>query len=77
MQKAYTLWAMDSMTDKEALTLLISSRDNWLKACALYTVGEKGVIEVQEHVKEACGSSNILVRESAELAWRKLGLSKN
>jgi AAA family ATP:ADP antiporter len=74
MQRAYALWAMESMTDKEALTLLISSRDNWLKACALYTAGEKRVIEVQEYVKEACGSSSILVRESAELAWKKLGL---
>jgi len=77
MQKAYTLWAMETMMDKEALTLLISSRDNWLKACALYTAGEKRVIEVQEYVKEACGSSSILVRESAELAWKKLGLVKD
>lgn len=77
MQEAYTLWAMESMTDKEALTLLISSRDNWLKACALYTAGEKGVIEVQEYVKEACGSSSTLVRESAELARKKLGLGKD
>jgi AAA family ATP:ADP antiporter len=77
MQKAYDLWAMESITDKEALTLLISSRDNWLKACALYTAGEKRVIEVQEYVRQACGSSNILVRESAELAWKKLGLGKD
>jgi hypothetical protein len=77
MERAYALWAMESMTDEEALTRLIISRDNWLKACALYTAGEKGVIEVQEYVKQACGSSNILVRESAELAWKKLGLSSN
>ena len=77
MQRAYTLWAMETMMDKEALTLLISSRDNWLKACALYTAGEKRVIEVQEYVKEACRSSSILVRESAELAWKKLGLGKD
>jgi AAA family ATP:ADP antiporter len=77
MERAYALWAMESMTDEEALTRLIISRDNWLKACALYTAGEKGVIEVQEYVKQACGSSNMLVRESAELAWKKLGLSSN
>ncbi len=77
MQRAYALWAMESMTDKEALILLISSRDNWLKACALYTAGEKRVIEVQEHVRQACESSSILVRESAELAWKKLGLVKD
>jgi len=64
------------MTEKEAIVALIDGRDNWLRACALHTVGEKGMVELQEYVREAHGSSNPLVRESAELALRKLSLNE-
>lgn len=60
------------MTEKDAIIALTDGRDNWLSACALYTVGEKRMVELQECVKEARGSSNSLIRESAELAWRKI-----
>lgn len=51
---------------------LIIRGDSWLKACMLHTIGEKGIVELQDYVKEERGSSNPLIRESAELAWRKL-----
>ena len=60
------------MTEEDAIVALIDGRDNWLKACALYTVGEEGMVEFQKYVNVARGSSNPLIRESAELAWRKL-----
>jgi ATP/ADP translocase len=72
MEQAFALWSLQSMSEKEAITALINGRDNWLKACALHTVGERKMVELQEYVKEACGSSNPLVRESAELAWRRI-----
>jgi hypothetical protein len=74
MEQAAALWAMQSVTEKEAITMLIDGRDNWLRACALYTIGEKRMVELQEYVKEACRSLNPLIRESAELAWRKISL---
>jgi hypothetical protein len=74
MERAAALWAMQSVTEKEAITMLIDGRDNWLRACALYTIGEKRMVELQEYVKEACRSLNPLIRESAELAWRKISL---
>ena len=76
MDRAYTLWTLQPMTEKDAIVALIDGRDNWLRACALHTVGEKGITELHEYVKEARGSLNPLVRESAELAWRKLGLGE-
>lgn len=73
-QASAVLGSSKAMTEEEAITALINRHDNWLKACALYTVGEKKMVQIQEHVKEACGSSNPLVRESAEFAWRKISL---
>jgi AAA family ATP:ADP antiporter len=71
-QASALLGSSKSMTEKEAITALIDGRDDWLKACALHTVGESKMVELQEYVKEACVSSNPLVRESAEFAWRKI-----
>ena len=72
MERASALWALQSMTEEDAIVALIDGRDNWLKACALYTVGEEGMVEFQKYVDVARGSSNPLIRESAELAWREL-----
>lgn len=72
MGQAAALWSLQPMTEREAITALINGRDNWLKACTLHTIGEKKMVELQEHVVAARGSSDPLVSESAELAWQKL-----
>ena len=64
------------MAEKEAIAALVSGSDEWLKACALHTLGERRMTALQEYVKEARGSSILLIRESAELAWRKLKLDE-
>ncbi|MFC1717812.1 Npt1/Npt2 family nucleotide transporter [Candidatus Poribacteria bacterium] len=72
MEQASALWALQPMTKKEAITALINGQDNWLKACTLHTIGEEGMVELQEHVVAARGSSDLLVNESAEFAWQRL-----
>jgi len=76
MERASALWDLHPMVEKEAITALISGPDEWLKACALHTLGERKITALQEYVKEARGSSVLLIRESAELAWRKLELDE-
>ena len=72
MEQASSLWALQPMTKEEAITALINGQDNWLKACTLHTIGEKRMVEFQEHVVAARGSSDRLVNESAEFAWQRL-----
>jgi len=72
MVRAAALWNLQPMTEKEAITSLIDGQDNWLKACALHTIGEKRISELQEHIEMALKSSEPLIRESAEFAWRNL-----
>lgn len=76
MVRAAALWNLQPMTEKEAITSLIDGQDDWLKACALHTVGEKGISEFQEYIKIALESSEPLIRESAEFAWRNLSYSQ-
>lgn len=77
MRTASSLWNVQIMTEETAIPTLINGRDDWLKACAIYTVGEKGITDLYEHIKEACNSSNPIIHESAILALRKLTNSNN
>ena len=72
VQNALAHWDLSPLTRQEGIAALITGKDIWLKACALYTVGEEGIGELAEHVQNDRENSHPLVRESAELAWRKL-----
>jgi len=72
VQSAHTLWDLQSITKAGGMTALITGKDTWLKACALYTVGEERIQELEEYIESELESSHSLIRESAELAWRKL-----
>ena len=85
-QRATALLDLHPTTKEEGIAALITGKDTWLKACALYTAGEEGMSELAEYIKDELENSmnevnrrsffsQPLIRESAELAWRKL-LSK-
>ena len=73
MQQAAALWNLNSMTKQEGIAELIAGTDKWLKACALYIVGQEGMHELAESAKDLLESPHPLIREAAEFAWRKLG----
>jgi len=72
VQRALTLLDLQPITEQEGIATLITGKDTWLKACALYTVGEEGMLEFAEYVEAELENSFPLIRESAEFAWRKL-----
>jgi len=75
MERASGLWGFQTMTETQAIIALTDVGDSWLKACMLHALAEKQIAELQDYVKESRGSANPLIRESAELAWRKLELN--
>jgi len=72
IQRALALWNLHPITKKGGIVALITGKDTWLKACAFYTAAEEGMLELAEYIEDELESSNPLIRESAELAWRKL-----
>ena len=73
IQRALALWNLHPITKKEGIVALITGKDTWLKACAFYTAAAEGMLELAEYIEDELESSHPLIRESAELAWRKLG----
>ncbi|MFB3041605.1 MAG: Npt1/Npt2 family nucleotide transporter [Candidatus Poribacteria bacterium] len=73
MQHAFALWNLNSITKEEGIATLLAGKDKWLKACALYTVGQEGIQELARPVQDLLESPHPLIREAAEFAWRKLG----
>jgi hypothetical protein len=76
MRQAAAFWDLEPMTMEESIVALLNGQDNWLKACTLHEVGEKRMVEFRRYVAEERGNSDPLIRESAELAWRKFALGK-
>jgi len=72
VQRALALLDLHPITKQEGITALITGKDIWLKACALYTVGEEGMSELAEYIEAELANSHPLIRESAEFTWRKL-----
>ena len=72
VQRALALLDLYPITKEGGIVALITGKDTWLKACALYVAGEERMLELAEYIKDELENSNLLIRESAELAWRKL-----
>ncbi|MBC8229056.1 HEAT repeat domain-containing protein [bacterium] len=72
IQRAFALWNLHPITKEEGIVALITGKDTWLKACAFYLVAEEEMLALAEYIEDELESSNPLIRESAELAWRKL-----
>jgi len=61
-------------TDREeALTFLINGRDPWLRACAVYAVGEAGSPALLELVRGAMADPDAIVRETARHVMERTG----
>jgi hypothetical protein len=56
----------------ERLAALVRGPDPWLASCALYVIAEQNVVALSELVREAMKASDSLVRETAEVTWRRL-----
>lgn len=64
---------IDITNRQEGLLALMRGSDPWLKACAIYASGTVNSTDLQDLIEEASGSSNLLVRETAQLVaktWR-------
>ena len=57
----------------DLLTAVVNGPDPWLAACALNVIGDQKIGASEEVLREALQASHHLVRETAELALRRLG----
>lgn len=74
IKQAAAFWNIQPMTTEESIMALLNGQDNWLKACTLHEVGEMQMAKFRKYVDVERESPDPLIRESAELTWRKLEL---
>ncbi len=60
---------------EDVLLSLMQGWDPWLRACAVYTVGQRGVVSLLSRVEAAQVDEHPLVRQAADLALRQLNQS--
>lgn len=68
------LFALEWASREEVLSYLIRRPDPWLKACAVYSVGEWRCSPLIPDVRHAANDPDPLVRETAILALKRLGM---
>jgi hypothetical protein len=56
----------------QVLRTLLAGRDTWLRACTLYVIGSKGLVELADLVAQNRGARNATVRETADWAMAHL-----
>jgi AAA family ATP:ADP antiporter len=62
----------DFASESERLQALLDVEDNWLKACALYAIAEIGETRPLWLIRTHTGHADPVVKETAELALRRL-----
>ena len=53
--------------------MLLERSDSWLKSCALYEIGTRGLGQLADACRRLAVDGDALVRETAQLALRQLG----
>ena len=56
-----------------SLTLLLEQPDVWLKSCALYEIGTRGLVGLADSCRQLAVDGDAMVRETALMALRQLG----
>ncbi|MFQ5638430.1 MAG: Npt1/Npt2 family nucleotide transporter [bacterium] len=74
LQKANGLLKVDYVEKKDALRDLINDPDPLVRACALYEIGQSGLVdEFRREIQRAKTEDNTLVQETAELVMTQNG----
>ena len=71
LKKGRELFQIPHLRYDEGLMQLIEGEDPWLRACAIYSVSPQCPASLQTKVKQAAGSSEHLLRETAELVLER------
>ena len=60
----------------EMIESLLTGDDRTLKACALFVIGKLRRSDFRSAVAESCDDSDLIVRDTAEWAWRQLAMGE-
>lgn len=72
LQKADGLLDVDYASQTDALEDLVKDSDPWIHACALFEIGQCGLVEeFRAHLDSAMQEENSLVQETAHLVMKK------
>ena len=71
IEHANRTFGINTVPRKDALRLLLQEQDTWLKACALYVIGESAMKDLAEDCRSLLGEREPLVREMAEWARKR------
>jgi hypothetical protein len=62
-------------TREEAVAVLLSSEDPWLRSCAAYAIGALGLKELEPRLRAWADAADPLLRETVRQAQRRLSAS--
>ncbi|MFZ0391082.1 MAG: HEAT repeat domain-containing protein, partial [Calditrichia bacterium] len=65
----------DIPTEEKALQMILTAKDNWLKACAVYLIGVQKRLASRNAVEQLIGHNDPLLQESAQFAMLKFNQS--
>ncbi len=68
------LFSHDPPSGEYCLQMLLEGDDDWLKVCTLYAIGESGDRSLSPMVEAHLMASERIVRETADLAYRRLNI---
>jgi AAA family ATP:ADP antiporter len=71
MYTANSLFGIRSVDRTEALRIILRQSDVWLKACAIYEIGDKNILDFREALRELQLHKDPLIRETAQWALRR------
>jgi AAA family ATP:ADP antiporter len=70
LQRGTELFNLSRMSKKQAVAYLIDSKDEWLRACAVYSIRGVKEDELWYKVEKLRDDPDPIVKETAELVWR-------
>jgi hypothetical protein len=68
VDRARSLYGIQSDSRNEAIRKLLRHSDVWLKACALHEVGDKRILELIQECRTLASDANPLIQETASWA---------
>ncbi len=73
IDRATTRFGIRVTSVEDSLRLLLERSDSWLKSCALYEIGTRGLGQLADACRRLAVDGDALVRETAQSALRQLG----
>jgi AAA family ATP:ADP antiporter len=73
--RAREFYGFDIPTDEECIEIILEGEDNWLKACALYTIAEMNWREHLASVRAFSDDPDPIVRETSNYCLERIGVS--